>query len=146
MNTKERYSIGLKQRFLFRSVALLLVIFCGSVFVELGQAAESLAAHQIRCSPKSFTRDEFLNIEMGIPHSGKLSITRPDGKVFFIAHRVLGSVIIKAIPSELFRSVVTLKISPKTFVAHRWEVNAPNYELVFNKIGTYKMILGEAME
>ncbi len=136
----------LKQRFSLRSAALLLAMSCWSVFVELGHAAEPATTHQLKCSPKTFTRDDLLNIEIGVSHPGELAIVRPDGEYFFIAQRVLGNSTIKAIPSDIFRNIVALQISPKTFVAHRWRTGAPDYELVFNGIGTYKVILGEPLE
>jgi hypothetical protein len=90
--------------------------------------------------------DDVLNIEMGGTHPGELAIVRPDGAYFFIAQRVLGNSTVKAIPSDLFRNIVALKISPKTFAAHRWQAGASDYELVFNGVGVYKVILGEPLE
>lgn len=136
----------LKRRFYPQSAALFLALVSWSACVELGYAAELAMTHQLRCSPKVFTRDDLLSIEMGISHPGELAIVRPDGEYFFIAQRVLGNSPIKAIPSDLFRNIVALQISPKTFVAHRWRTGAPNYELVFNEAGTYKVILGEPLE
>lgn len=130
-----------------RSAALLLLTaLCWQLFVEPGLAAESAKAHQLSCSPKAFTRDESLTIEMGISHPGELAIIRPDGEYFFIAQRVFGNLTVKAIPSEIFRNIVALKISPKTFVAHRWRTGTADYELIFNSVGTYKIILGEPLE
>lgn len=138
--------MALKQRFSPRSAALLLAISCGSVFVEPGHAAEPAIPHQLTCNPKALTLGDPLNIEMGVSHPGELAIVRPDGEYFFIAQRALGNSAVKAIPSDIFRNIVALRISPKTFVAHRWRTGAPDYELVFNGAGTYKVILGEPLE
>jgi len=147
MNSKVRYLTVLKQRFFLRSAALLLLTALSwPLFVEPGLAAESATAHQLSCTPKTFTRVESLNIEVGVSHPGELAIVRPDGEYFFIAQRVLGNSTVKAIPSDIFSNIVALKISPQTFVAHRWRTGAPDYELVFNELGTYKVILGEPLE
>jgi len=142
MNNKISYSLVLKKRFSCRGVAFILAISCWSVFGGLVHAAESATTHQLKCSPKTFTRGDLLNIEMGVPHPDELAIVRPDGEFFFIAERVLGNWPVRAIPSDIFRGIVALRISPKTLMAHRFRKGTPDYEMVFNKVGTYKVILG----
>jgi len=78
---------------------------------------------------------------MEVPHPDELAIVRPDGEFFLIAERSWVHSTGKAIPGDIFRNIVAFKISPKTFVAHRERVGTPDYELVFSKVGIYKVLL-----
>lgn len=94
------------------------------------------------CNPKTVTADHFLTITPGMPHAGELAIVNPKGEFFFIAQRDLAG----SIPSNVFKGIATLQIHVGTFMAHRWRAGAPDYEVVFSEPGTYKLLLGDALE
>jgi hypothetical protein len=135
-----------KQYFVVGGFALLLTLFYNLALVGVGYAAKPIIPHRLTCSPKVVTLDDLLTIEMGVVHAGEFAIIRPDGGYFFVAQREIGSPMVRAIPSDVFRNIVAMKILPRTFVAHLARAGAPDYEPVFNKPGIYKFILGEPLE
>ena len=136
-----------RQRWFAQSAAVLLFLaYCLSSIIRISYGATTTLSHEFKCTPQVLAPGEPFNIELGVSHPGELAIVRPDGEYFFIAQRVLGNSIVKAIPSEIFRNILALRIIPSTFVAHKWRAGAPDYELVFNMAGKYKVILGESLE
>ena len=135
-----------KRQLLLYATAAFVFLFCLGTSAGVRYSSLPAVAEKLTCSPEALTDDVVLNIDMKVPHAGELAIVRPDGEYFFVAQRVQGQTPVRAIPSDIFRNILTLRISPKTFVAHRWRKDAPDYELVFTQPGTYKIILGEPLE
>ena len=139
-------SLKKRQLLLYAMAAIVFFLVCLGRSAGVGYASLPVVAEKLTCSPEALTDDVVLNIDMKVPHAGELAIVRPDSEYFFVAQRVQGQTPLRAIPSDIFRNILTLRISPKTFVAHRWRKGAPDYELVFTQPGTYKIILGEPLE
>jgi hypothetical protein len=135
-----------RQQLLSATAAFVLFLICLEAAAGVERASIAAVPSKLRCSPKVLNDTDVLNIDMDVRHAGELAIVRPDGEYFFVAQRFEGKATVRAIPSDIFRGIRTLRISPKTFVAHRWREGAPDYELVFTQSGTYKIILGEPLE
>lgn len=131
-------------------LGLLTTAFLGigssAVFARVGSAADSAGSRSMKCEPRSIVPGQSLRIDMPSPHAGELAVVAPDGDYFFIAQRDMESSEALVIPSELFRGISVLAVSVDSFVARRWRAGAAASELVFDKPGTYKVVLGEPVE
>lgn len=134
------------RRLLFSlTTAVLLGLGCSTAFIGTGFAADADEG-SMKCGPRSIAPGQSLRIDMPSRHAGELAIVAPDGDYFFVAQRDVESSNASAIPSNLFEGISSLTISVDSFVAHRWRAGAVAYEPVFDKPGTYKVILGEPIE
>ena len=124
---------------------LVAVIFSIMASAEIVLASETKI---FRCTPSILSKTQVLEIYMGPAHAGEMAVIAPDKEFFFIAYTLpdIQSQLRPILPSGIFKTIVAIKLSPDTFVAHRWREGVTKYEKVFDQPGEYTFILGDRLE
>jgi hypothetical protein len=113
--------------------------------------APAASTTEVKAKPKMWTEKEYLykgesfDLHFDLPHAQYLGIVDPDGKFFYVVFPAANAVakLTPLVTSEQFISMRSLKISSQNFKADPYIYGVMENQPVFNKSGTYRVVLGE---
>ena len=113
--------------------------------------APAASTTEVKAKPKMWTEKEYLykgesfDLHFDLPHARYLGMVDPDGKFFYVVFPAESAVgkLTPLVTSEQFVSMRSLKINTQNFKADPYIYGVLENQPVFNKSGTYRVVLGE---
>lgn len=126
-------------------VALVAAAITISVFTARA-TGQSNREHKLACTPAVLTSGEKLTIRFPLPHPAELSIFAPDGTEYLVVYQPLpSSGVTPFVDEESFRKMAKLELPVSTAMAWPFVYGRTGKEPVFQKPGTYKVLLADTI-